>query len=765
MQGNNIDISTLPGPFARVRRALQRYLGLLNANASSQVRSNLEHLGRPMRARLLRWLNENVPREMLTDKVRHLERMIREQMKQAYATRPTTRTFDDFIKVVHMHEIARSTRVRQILKEPAVANLHPDPRRASQVRICDKMVPPVSLKLCNFTEVSLGVTSNTPMPESNTCACRALLPMCTDLVDGHIVTVDYNSIPNSDLRHLFLQGSKYRLNYSSHDVIPSLRLGLREYIAKYINTLRKRNAQMDTTEIEAKLSMWQEEIIRRCKQNLALRTGSYQSHDQRYSRAALKEMRDNFAILPVDKTSHNLAVCCKKWYLHKLSQELDSPIYTPATESAGDILGRHAQWNRRWAYSHRDNLPYLYLVLKAHKNPPQLRGIAGVTRRNAQQPPVLPDTQNQTILQTLHKKRQEKPIVSTTPASRVLSTALQGVIKTLQEKDENTFETTGARRCWITKGAEQVVSNIKANASSLQHCVPKTSDFTTMYTNLPHDRIKENVKQAVKEAHDFKMQQSTEATSQLYMKISGKDTGTWTRQRGPGTLTINEIQQHVDFIVDNTYLKCSDGTIRHQKIGIPMGTNASPELANLTLYWDEAKYIDHLLDTDERMAEKHAFTSRFIDDVLTWDCLPPSPSLYGLQWRETTNSDGSCTFLGAKIQIQENGQLRLSIFDKAAEWGFHVIRYPSASSNTPAHQPAGVFSGQLARFKYICNNTRDFKLATTQLTLRMFQRGHSYTAMLKGWRAHLRSYYNINPKRLHRLSKWFRSMLRWASHR
>ena len=53
--------------------------------------------------------------------------------------------------------------------------------------------------------------------------------------------------------------------------------------------------------------------------------------------------------------------------------------------------------------------------------------------------------------------------------------------------------------------------------------------------------------------------------------------------------------EHVRFIVNNTYI-CNDrSNIKKQTVGIPMGTNASPGLANLTLYTDESEYVDNLI--------------------------------------------------------------------------------------------------------------------------------------------------------------------------
>eukprot|EP00798_Chlamydomonas_sp_ICE-L_P014655 gene14655-20689_t len=90
-----------------------------------------------------------------------------------------------------------------------------------------------------------------------------------------------------------------------------------------------------------------------------------------------------------------------------------------------------------------------------------------------------------------------------------------------------------------------------------------------------------------------------------------------------------------------------DGSAHHQRFGLPMGTNASTELANLTLYWDEATYVDELFQCDPPAALMHVHT-------------------------------------------------RQEVFDKAAAWTFPMICYPSAT-NAPAHQAAGVFTGQQTR--------------------------------------------------------------------
>jgi len=151
-----------------------------------------------------------------------------------------------------------------------------------------------------------------------------------------------------------------------------------------------------------------------------------------------------------------------------------------------------------------------------------------------------------------------------------------------------------------------------------------------------------------------------------------------------------------------------------------MGTNSAPEIANLTLYPDEKAFVEQLIEQDLRLAQRHNLNFRLIDDVLTWDEEPPSPEMYGLQWSETTCNDGSVNFLGGKIH-NDGKRIAIELFDKAAEWKFPFLRYPHFDSNVPYHQPAGVFQGQLCRFRVICNSIKAFKHAVTQLVRWMLE--------------------------------------------
>ena len=58
-------------------------------------------------------------------------------------------------------------------------------------------------------------------------------------------------------------------------------------------------------------------------------------------------------------------------------------------------------------------------------------------------------------------------------------------------------------------------------------------------------------------------------------------------------------------VVKKTHL-CTNGfVVRRQKIGLPIGTNSAPEIANLTLYTDEKGFVEQLIEQDLRLAQHH----------------------------------------------------------------------------------------------------------------------------------------------------------------
>ena len=72
----------------------------------------------------------------------------------------------------------------------------------------------------------------------------------------------------------------------------------------------------------------------------------------------------------------------------------------------------------------------------------------------------------------------------------------------------------------------------------------------------------------------------------------------------------------IEFIIDNSYITFH-GKIYRQNIGIPMGTNCAPYLANLFLHVFEYKYLSlRITNSEIEIAKKLSNVFRYQDDCL-----------------------------------------------------------------------------------------------------------------------------------------------------
>jgi hypothetical protein len=134
-------------------------------------------------------------------------------------------------------------------------------------------------------------------------------------------------------------------------------------------------------------------------------------------------------------------------------------------------------------------------------------------------------------------------------------------------------------------------------------------------------------------------------------------------------------------------------------IGIPMGTNCAPLLADLFLYSYESEFLQKFVKDEARAFN---FTYRYIDDVLSInnsrfaECLP---LIYPpeLEVKETTYTASSASFFDLYFEFDDSGQISTQIYDKWDDFNFKIINFPNMCSNIPASPAYGVYISQLIR--------------------------------------------------------------------
>ena len=160
---------------------------------------------------------------------------------------------------------------------------------------------------------------------------------------------------------------------------------------------------------------------------------------------------------------------------------------------------------------------------------------------------------------------------------------------------------TGIEGFWIIENNAQVLEDIKFINSKRNARNIKTFDFSTLYTKIPLDDLKEKLNEIVDKA--FK------GGHNKYIQITSK-TARWFHSKKNESFTKEDIFSMIDLVIDNSFFKFGDKVLR-QSIGIPMGIDPAPQMANLYLYYYEAaKFMEMLTKENYSAAKKFNYTRR-----------------------------------------------------------------------------------------------------------------------------------------------------------
>ena len=144
----------------------------------------------------------------------------------------------------------------------------------------------------------------------------------------------------------------------------------------------------------------------------------------------------------------------------------------------------------------------------------------------------------------------------------------------------------------------------------------------------------------------------------------------------------------VEFLVDNIFVGFG-GQLFLQMVGIPMGTNCAPLLADSFLYSYENEFIDKLIKEGKRkLARKFNLSYLDIDDLISFnntrfkefisDTYPTKLTI-----SETKESTSIASYLDLLFIRDKNNNITTKLYDKRNAFGFHTVNFPFMSSNIP----------------------------------------------------------------------------------
>ena len=188
----------------------------------------------------------------------------------------------------------------------------------------------------------------------------------------------------------------------------------------------------------------------------------------------------------------------------------------------------------------------------------------------------------------------------------------------------------------------------------------------------------------------------------------------------------------IEFLVDNIYVRFGEQLFR-QMVGIPIGTNCAPLLADLFLYSYEYEFLDKLIKEGKRkLARKFNLSYCYTDDLISFnnkrfkefisDIYPKELTI-----SETTESTSVAFYLDQLFMRDKSNNITTKSYDKHDAFGFHIVNFPFngfMSSNIPSAPAYGVFASQLIRYACCCSNYSDFLSCHRALVTRLLSQGY-----------------------------------------
>ena len=202
---------------------------------------------------------------------------------------------------------------------------------------------------------------------------------------------------------------------------------------------------------------------------------------------------------------------------------------------------------------------------------------------------------------------------STKPLSIILTKLLTHIKQGLQKYCETAYSRSGVNQMWILKNSKELLDHLKSPNFNLITNI-KSFDFSTLYTSIPHQKLKSRIATIIRNSFLHK-----NGNRRYKYLVLGREGPYFVKEHSDAKnkYTEEDIIKMLEFLVDNIFVVFA-GKVFQQIVGIPMGTNCAPLLADIFLYSYEAEFIQSLLSAGKkRLASQFNFTYRYIDDVLS----------------------------------------------------------------------------------------------------------------------------------------------------
>ena len=215
--------------------------------------------------------------------------------------------------------------------------------------------------------------------------------------------------------------------------------------------------------------------------------------------------------------------------------------------------------------------------------------------------------------------------------------------------------------------------------------------------------------------------------------------------------TADNICKMIEFLINNIFLQFG-GRLFRQVIGILMGTNCAPLLADLFLYSFENEFLDNMIRSGHRrLARSFNLCYRYIDDLIVFNnktFLDYLKEIYPSQLtvEKANKSDHLADYLDLAFIIDSGGKLSTRLYDKRDDFDFHIVDFPYLSNNMPSGLSYGVYISQLIRYARCCSHHDDFSFRHKCLVDRLLSQGYIALRLEKSFKKFYGRYQDLIEK-------------------
>lgn len=293
-----------------------------------------------------------------------------------------------------------------------------------------------------------------------------------------------------------------------------------------------------------------------------------------------ESLQANYVLTPIDKATNNVAIICKRLYFQTMRKEIltNQSTYISSSKTENEIVTEHINVNKKFNIEVKNEdkkLPLIYAIPKLHKTPYKFRFISGAAHCS----------------------------------TKTLSTILLIILKKFKQHFRNycqTIESRTNKKQYISiESSQNVIDGMNRN-----DIIPTNGasyDFSTLYTEFDLNEVQLQLSKLTDKC--FSSACKKYLSVPYYKKSQAYYTNETLNTNNRMLLTAAEIKDLIHTVLTNSYVVYGN-TIFHQVKGIPMGGNASPLIADLTLSMMEYTYLE------SHFIPKQAQLYRYVDDIL-----------------------------------------------------------------------------------------------------------------------------------------------------